>query len=370
MSRAVLLLVGVLVDLGCNPFGSGDTPSPDAGDAPVDVPMTVPASICKVDRLPIAAVPPLADLAITGTAEGYTALWVAPGALKQGHGMLLSPDHQLVASRVIPAITDSRLTGITDTGRTLLLSTGNGIVQTTWTLGRDLGSASAGPTLAIHANLHGLYPADAGGANRVFVTTTGTRLTASHIDDSGRIDDASTAFRDVTVLDLACADGPGHAHCAYAVNPISDSARCVATHVQLTPTIGIPDGQMLADFCSNLRVSSGPDGADSMLVTWTDLSQVHASYVGAGGLDVERTMPGTGAAPKVQFDGVRFWLAWIDDRDGLQLASFDVTGAIVQYSLTGWVPAGPEAFELVRRGNETALVMLSGAGLEFLTICS
>jgi len=53
------------------------------------------------------------------------------------------------------------------------------------------------------------------------------------------------------------------------------------------------------------------------------------------------------------------------------LTSFEVaTGKLVQYELPGWQPCGPEAFELVTRGNETALVLLSPDGLDLLTICS
>jgi hypothetical protein len=35
-----------------------------------------------------------------------------------------------------------------------------------------------------------------------------------------------------------------------------------------------------------------------------------------------------------------------------------------------WQPSGPEAFERVTRGNETALVLLSPDGLDVLTICT
>jgi len=33
------------------------------------------------------------------------------------------------------------------------------------------------------------------------------------------------------------------------------------------------------------------------------------------------------------------------------------------------VPIGPEAFELVHRGNEAGLAMLTAGSLDFLTIC-
>jgi hypothetical protein len=369
--RAVIRAVPlVLCVLGCNYFGSGDAPSRDAGDAPADGPLTVPSSICRVDRFPIAHPPPLADLVVTGTAEGYTMLWVSPGAPPQASGMLLSPDHQVVASRTVLGIAQSRLGGIIDTGRALALAIGDGSSVTTLALSRDLATASVEDTIARSVVVHGPYPSDASHVTRVFMSTDDTLLFASSLDDRGR-PGRVMATLDLMgpATDVACADGADDVHCAYA--QAAFPAGCMATHVQLQPAIAIPRGQVLAGTCTDLRISSGPDSSDSMLVVWTNGGgEVHARYLGAGGVDIERTMPRLGSAPKVQFDGVRFWLAWIDDRDGLQLASFDLTGAIVQYSLSGWGPAGPESYELVRRGNETALVFLSGTGLEFLTICT
>ena len=76
-------------------------------------------------------------------------------------------------------------------------------------------------------------------------------------------------------------------------------------------------------------------------------------------------------AEKLGYDGTRFWIAWLDGKGELRLTSFEVaTGKLVQYELPGWQPNGPEAFELVRRGGQTALVLLSPDGLEFLTICT
>ncbi|HEX7840387.1 MAG TPA: hypothetical protein VF469_23070 [Kofleriaceae bacterium] len=45
-------------------------------------------------------------------------------------------------------------------------------------------------------------------------------------------------------------------------------------------------------------------------------------------------------------------------------------GTTVGYSLAGWVPIVPEAFELVRSGNEVGLAMLTAGSLDFLKICN
>jgi hypothetical protein len=86
--------------------------------------------------------------------------------------------------------------------------------------------------------------------------------------------------------------------------------------------------------------------------------------------DVEAVITAAGSAPKVRFDGSRFWVAWLDGQGKLQLSSVELGGQVVAYDLAEWVPLGPEAFELVRRGTETDLVLLSKDGVEFLKICS
>ena len=103
----------------------------------------------------------------------------------------------------------------------------------------------------------------------------------------------------------------------------------------------------------------------------TDINgAVQAHYAVSSG-DLTATIGIRGAAPKVGYDGMRFWIAWLDGGGELRLTSFEVaTGVLVQYELPGWQPACPEAFELVSRGNETALVLLSSASLDLLTICS
>jgi len=375
VSRAALLAIGLALGLvGCGRLGFGDTESHDAGDANDTPP--VPASICHVDRLPLTGLPAAVDLAITGTSEGYAAVWVDTAGGAPAHGVLLGPNRSLAASLAMPDIKDSRLGGVTDAGQKLVLSSGSATAQTTWIVSRDLATAASESTLANNVMAHGPFPSDSSQSPRVFVSATGKTLSAAYIGDDGVINTASTVNRGTSgeVTDVACADGPNHSHCAFAeaLATINGASQCTATDVQLMPVPGIPGGPVLSADCYNVRTSSGPDVADSMIVVWTTADhRVEARYVGGGGLD---TMPHdiapAGSAPKVQFDGARFWIAWLDGQDVLQLSSFDLNSRIVNYALPGWVPLGGEAFELVRRGNETGLVLLSPAGLEFLTICT
>jgi hypothetical protein len=365
--RAVIL--AALGMVGCGRFGFDD-----AHDAAIDTP-PVPASICKVERLPIASLPATADLAITGTSEGYAAIWVDQAGATQAHGLLLAPNHQLLSSLPMSDIKDPRLGGIIDAGQKLVLSTGSATAQTTWIVGRDLASTASESTLANTVMAHGPYPSDSSQTLRVFVSASDTQVSAAYIGDDGVINTASTVNRGTSgvVTDLACADGPNHSHCVFVekISSVNGASQCTATDVQLRPVPSIPGGPILSPDCYSVRTSSGPDVADSMIVVWTTAdNRVKARYVGGGGLDTASDISPSGSAPKVQFDGARFWIAYQDGQGVLQLSSFDLNSRVVNYSLPGWVPLGGEAFELVRRGNETSLVLLSPAGLEFLTICT
>lgn len=373
-------ILAALAMIGCGRLGFGDS-SPDAGhDGPPPDAPPVPDSICQVDRIALAGLPARADLAITGTTEGYAVVWADTSGAMPVQGALLTPNHQLKMSVALPGIHDPRIGGITDVGMTLVLSTASATKQTTWTVGRDLATATAKLVLSGAVLGHGPYPSDTARSPRVFVTGSGTMLSAAYISDDGTIDNASAGIRSTAgeILDLTCDDGSDHAQCAWAeaIPPASGGAQCTASDVDLQPAPSIPGGAIVSSDCHDIRTSSGPDLADSMIVVWTTSAQsLEARYVGANNLDIPRPIAPAGSAPKVQFDGIqtpagKFWIAWLDGQGALQLTSFDQMGATVSYSLAGWVPRGPEAFELVRRGGQTALVLLSPDGLEFLTICT
>jgi hypothetical protein len=369
--RAVAL--AALGTIGCGRLNFS-APPPPADGGPIDAP-PIPGSICGVDRIHFDAMPATGDLAITGTTEGYAAVWIDPSRAMPAQGLLLEQNHLERARPVLSTVKDTRLGTIIDVGQTLVLSTGDGTFQTTWIVSRDLLTATPGTPLADHVMAHGQYPSDTNKTPRVFVTATGAEVTAAYIGEDGLINTASTVSRGTSqpVTDLACADGPDHSHCVWveALPTLDGASQCTATDVRLLPVPSIPGGPIMSGDCYDVRTSSGPDQADSMIVVWTTADhRVEMRYVGGGGLDTsQHTVATTGSAPKVQFDGSVFWIAWLDGQGVLQLTSFDGQGTLAYYSLPGWVPLGPEAFELVRRRNQTALVLLSRAGLEFLTIC-
>ena len=371
MSRAIALAALGLV--GCGRLGFGQLPSVGDG-GPIDAP-PIPSSICHVESIPLSGMPATADLAITGVPSGYAAIWIDPTGATPAQGAVLALDHRLITTVALPAIKDTRLGGITDAGGKLVLSTGNGMFQTTWTLDHDLANPASGPTFNDHVMAHGQYPTDATHAPRVYVTATGASMMAGYIDRDGAINEPSIVSHAVSrrVTDLSCTDGPDHAHCVWAeaLTTINGDSQCTASDVVLRPVPSIPGGPVLSGDCYNVRTASGPDAADSMNVVWTTASRrIEMRYVGGGGRDAAHSVAPSGSAPKLQFDGKRFWIAWLDGEDILQLASYDGQDSFAYYSLKGWVPLGPEAFELVRNGNETVLVLVSGNGLDVLKICT
>jgi len=158
----------------------------------------------------------------------------------------------------------------------------------------------------------------------------------------------------------------------WADQPPGGAAECVITDVNymgsIAPVVG---GHFsITPGCSQIRNDTGPLAADGMFVVWIDVNgAVQAHYAVSTG-DLTATIGIRGSAPKARFDGRRLWIAWLDGSGELRMTSFETaTGFLVQYELPGWQPAGPEAFELVTDGGETALVLMSPDGLDVLTLC-
>jgi hypothetical protein len=370
-------VVAALGLLGCGRLDFSSAPRADGGDGPVDVP-PVPASICKVDRIPVASPPAAADLTIAPTAEGYAAFWVdtAPTAVVHAaHAMVLGPNHAMQRSAALPAITDLALGGVADAGQKLVLASSNGKDETLWVVERDLSKATPQSTLPGRLLARDPYPSVAGLKDRAFVTARNDKIEISVVnsDGSANLGGTSQFAANGPISELACTDGPNHSHCAWVDQPSAGAAECIICDVYYMGSIApmIPGSLFIANGCSQIRNTTGPLPADGMMVVWVDINGAVQAFYAVSTGNVKATIGIRGSAPKVGYDGTRFWIAWLDGAGELRLTSFEVaTGVLVQYELPGWQPNGPDAFELVTRGNETALVLLSPAGLDILTICS
>jgi hypothetical protein len=281
----------------------------------------------------------------------------------------------VLGSFPLPDLTDTQLGGIADAGERLVLASATGKTEALRILGRDLKTVSLQGALAGHVTGHDPYPSDSMQTPRAFLTGVANQLVTSFVAIDGLINPATAVFTTPSggpIGDLACNDGPtNHAHCVWLEQLPNGSSQCTAFDLVLqvpnAPKVGSTEA--LSDDCHDIRNATGPVPADSMIIVWTTAAgSVEARYIVSTG-NVSRTVSPAGSAPKVVFDGTRFWIAWLDDRGRLQLSSFDLGGTVVEYSLAGWTPSGPESFELVHRGNETALALLSPGELDFLSIC-
>jgi hypothetical protein len=346
-----------------------EMPPDHAPDAP-----PYPAAICSVTRVLVAATPAVADLAIAPVSEGYAAIWVDTAVPQAAQGILLGPNLQFLTARALPDIRDLAVGGIADVGQKLVLASATGTTQKLNILGRDLTMLSVQDTLVRRLMGRDPYPSDANGLPHAFVSAESRQLVLSNVADDGLVDPAfSTHGVPGTITELACSDGPNHGHCVWAETlPSPDSYQCTISDVFFNrPAPAVPSTIAWPNYCAEIRNASGPISADSMIVVWTTQAHsVEARYAVSTG-DKLATIAQIGFAPKVTFDGRRFWIAYLDGNRLLRLASFDLNGTIVDYSLAGWTPLGSEAFELVHREPAaTSLVVLSAGELDFLTICN
>jgi hypothetical protein len=368
------MLVAALGLLGCGRVGFDLVPDavpPDmAPDMAEELP-PVPPSICRADRHRMIAMPPLADLVIAPSSEGYAAIWV-DAAAGGAHGAILDTQHAVLHSAELPAITHRKLGGIADAGQQLVLASFEGNDETVWRIARDLSSAQNQFTLPDHPIGRDPFPSDVGQRDRAFVTATVDQVQIASVAADGlvNINAASQFMANQTLTDLSCTDGPDHSHCAW-VEGLGGAPSCIITDVaymgSVAPVVRGP--QEIATSCKSIRNASGPAPADSMIVVWVTTAGAIIVHYAASTGDVDGEIAQSGTAPKVRFDGSRFWIAWLDAGGELKLSSFDLGGKIVHYDLPGWKPLGPEAFELVTGNGETALALASSAGLDVLTIC-
>jgi hypothetical protein len=373
------LALAALGLIGCGRVGVPSiTPdaTPDTADVSVDGAPDAPpypAAICDLKRIAVDATPAAADLAIAPVSEGFAVVWVDTATPRPAHGVLLGPNLQMLGMRTIPEVQDLALGGIADVGQKLVLASATGATQKLNILGRDLAIQSVQSTLINRLMGRDPYPSDANGLPHAFLSAEPMQVVMSNVAEDGLVDPAIGTFGvQGTITELACSDGPNHGHCVWAEQlGTPDTYQCTIADIFFNRPAPVVGGTIVwPGYCAEIRNASGPVSADSMIVVWTTKTHsVEAHYAVSTG-DKLGTIAPMGFAPKVTFDGGRFWIAYLDGARQLRLASFDLNGTIVDYSLAGWTPLGNEAFELVHRNMTTALVVLSAGELDVLKICN
>jgi hypothetical protein len=365
----------------------------DAGDGPgSSASPPVPAEICSVERIAIGATADVIDLAVGPTPEGHAAAWLDPRtgvttAITLG-ARGADGRHPELARATLPMAMFAQLNGLVSIGPNLVLAGSDAMGSSVLAVDRGLPTDSLRQTTTTIGAMAGRdpFPSDAQQTRRVFVRAINATFHLSYLDNAdGRLNPNafSTFNRGGTITEFACDDGPTHSHCAWAETSAGSTA-CYVSDVLFDVMPEIPVGPLqLARDCSDLRGASGPDAADALLTVLTiprtpTTRAIEAHYESLQG-SIRTEIAPSGSAPKVRFDGEQFWTAWLDGDALLHLSSFGVPSgpvAIDTVALPGWIPAGPEAFELVRRptagGFEIDLVIISAGDpgyLSFLSIC-
>jgi hypothetical protein len=111
---------------------------------------------------------------------------------------------------------------------------------------------------------------------------------------------------------------------------------------------------------------------DAIMTVWeTSFGVVEMRYHG-GVVDVSAQLSPRGRAPKVRFDGTRFWVAWVDQPttgDVLRIAAIQEDATFEAVDLPGFAVVGDEAFEFVRSTTNVDLALLDQRSLTFLRTC-
>lgn len=355
-------------------------PMDDAGmdgppDSPPDVPL--PELVCtrktfEVESAPISGA---VDLAVTSRLSDskweYIVGWATPA------------DRSVTAARFGPSfamigaprrlITDGAtgLAGFESRPQRVWMVTTSGAQQTLWDVTTDLSSVRSVLTEASLAAVEPIAVSENPAEGPVWVRSVDSTLRLSVLQDDGAIGASSTHTLAASVEQITITDFGNHMHLAWQLA----SGKCANSDVDSPNNQApvVPGDTLVGEACKGVRAVSGLNDDDSMVTAWlTAGGDIKALYTGAShpkdGAFFDITL-GKGRAPKVTFDGTFYWMAWRDDTS-LWLARVDKAGVIRAVALPGFVPAGDEAFELVRRGTDVDLVMHTGRKLEVLSLCA
>jgi hypothetical protein len=208
---------------------------------------------------------------------------------------------------------------------------------------------------------------------RGYLEAFGRTLGVGTMDSSlGLIGGAS--FFDMTgvITQLAGDNGPRDSAAVWVEDLGGGVSRCSAGNIGFdNPFLpSLRATRVVSSDCRHARIAAGPID-DIQLVVLTTASGAVQAHLRRGGADIVNVLSTSGRAPKVRFDGTRFWIAWRNTGSShLHIASIDPIGTLVRWSTSGPAVAGDEAFDLVRTSTTTTvLVAITPNALDFVTLC-
>lgn len=215
--------------------------------------------------------------------------------------------------------------------------------------------------------------ADAAFPQRAWVRGDATGLLFSFVSSSGSVGPNQPFLTNNPVTAIAGANNDNHTHLTWTEAIGIGGSQCVQADLDLLPPAPIIGGTAsIANDCLEPRIDSGPGSADAIFTAYRTSTRTIGTRYRGSVADATGMLSMSGRAPKVRFDGTQFWVAWIEEGlvETLRIASVNEDLVFTATDLPGWTVVGDEAFEIVRAGPVTYLVLLSTDSLSFLRTCA
>ena len=122
--------------------------------------------------------------------------------------------------------------------------------------------------------------------------------------------------------------------------------------------------------CLNARVAASYAAHAGWLVYERDGSIMLARITvdAPNQLGTEQQLVRFGTAPRIAFDGTRYWVSYVDVRGDLVVGLLDSSGALVGVAVEGTQPRG-SAYDLVIAGGNAWLYAIDGNGVGATKLC-
>jgi hypothetical protein len=326
--------------------------------------------VCGDDRTMFPDLDATGELAVTATRDGFYAAWT--GTTNQPASIVkLDPAFRVVVREVLGAF-GPHLNGVLLLGSEVFAAYGNNqyAFVDMWKFTSDL---SIRNYYATYAGLAARPPflSNPTGTERAYLWSYNNNLVASHMDSMGYASQGSSFAMTSTITEVASDNGVGDSAAVWVEDLGAGTSRCSAGNIRFdTPTLpSLTSIRVVSSDCRHARIAAGPAKDAWLVVSTTAAGALEARYSTAQG-DIVRPLTASGRAPKVRFDGERFWIAWLDNASGeLRVATLDLAGNVLTAAQPGPRVAGDEGFDLVRSGDSVFLVVLGADALDVVTLC-
>jgi hypothetical protein len=329
--------------------------------------------LCNPTRAAVGSLLPTGELAVTATAGGgFFAAWT--GTSSQPASVVKLDAQLRVVARQPLNVTNPQLMGVLDIGTDVLLAYHQYDVVDLWKLTADLSIVNYFETLAGLAARRP-FVANSTGSQRAYLAAYANSLLVGAMAPDGYTNRSEIFDMTGSILEVSGDSSTSQGIAVWVEDLGGGASSCSTGDIRFDSPSGpgLAAVRPVSGDCRSVRVAAGPTDDARLVVSTTARGAVEAHYLTASA-SVVRTLSSSGRAPKVRFDGTRFWIAWLDrpagtSSDELRVVAFDLSGNLVSAGSSAPRVAGDHAFDLVRAGSTVHLVVLTADGLDFVTLC-